>query len=164
MSKKLKEGSLVETLNERYIRFLKSRKGNGKKYVEEIVRFLIEQSQKCPDGWVRFKDLKEATKCCDQTLARLLDELESLLVIERLGKDRTQHVRPGQHPVYYRITSLAMVNVLTEAGRKKEFSRLSEENEKMTVDLMAAHAVLYRHQLLDEYTKEKENFWKVPED
>jgi hypothetical protein len=158
------EEACFETLNERYIRFLKSRKQGVEKYVEKIVNFLIEQRKKDPNGWVRFKDLKESANCSDHTLSRMLNNLESLLVIERRGKERTQHDRPGQDPVFYRISKLAMINVLTDAGRKKEFSRLSDENQKMTVDLMAARAVLYRHNLTDEYTKEIENFWKLPED
>jgi hypothetical protein len=164
MSKKLKEEPLVETLNERYVRFLKSRKGDGRTYVEEIVRFLTEQRHKDPDGWVRAHKLKEKRICVDQTLFRLLAALTDMLVLERRGEKSNDPHRKGQHPVFYRISKLAMITILTDAGRKKEFSRLSDENQKMTVDLMAARTVLYRHKLMDEYAKEIENFWKLPED
>lgn len=157
MKKKIKEEVFSETIGERYNKFLISRKGNGGKYVKEIIEFLADNLDKVPEGWVRARELKTNATCSDQTLFRLLTCLKSERIIERLGKDRTQHERPGQDPVYYRINPLAGIStVLTEAGRKMKISQLSEENMDLTFDLFDAKSVLKRHGLLPEYEQERE--------
>jgi hypothetical protein len=156
MKKKLKDEVLVETFVERYDRFLNSRKGDGGKYVNEIIEFLVYKFNKVPGGWVRPRELKQKTSCVDQTLFRLLDGLKSEHIIERQGKDRTQRERPGQDPVYYRISPLIRGSILTEAGRKKELSRLSKDNIDLTFDLFDALSVLKRHNLISEYEQERE--------
>jgi hypothetical protein len=161
MKKKHKEEVLVETIVERYDKFLISRKGEGEKYVNEIIEFLVYNLNKVPGGWVRARELKENTSCVDQTLFRLLDGLKSEHIIERRGKDRTQHDRPGQDPVYYRISPLVGGSILTEAGRKKEISRLSKDNIDLTFDLFDALSVLKRHSLIPEYEQEREKTQKT---
>ena len=148
MRKMSKEEVLDESLNERYIRFLNSRKGKGKKYVEEIVSFLNERYQTDPGGWVRAYELQKKNLCVDQTLFRLLSDLTSLLVIERRGEKSSNPHGNGQHPVSYRLTPYAMFRVRTDAGRKKELSRLVEENRKLGLTVTSFRRVLARHNLL----------------
>jgi len=156
MKKKFEEEVLVETISEKYNKFLVTRKGKGKKYVKDIIEFLAYKFDKVPSGWVRAHELQEITSCSEQTLFRLLYGLKSELIIERRGKDRTQHERPGQDPVYYRISPLVGCSVLTEAGRKKELSQLSKENLDLKFHLFDALSVLKRHKLIPEYERERE--------
>jgi hypothetical protein len=84
---------LKEVVNEKVENFLTSRKGKGKTYTNKIIRILLEQRSTDPDGWIRPKEFKGI--CCDQTLFRLLKDLESSHIIER---------KPGNNrDVYYRI-------------------------------------------------------------
>jgi hypothetical protein len=141
--------------------FLKHRKGDGSAYTKSILKALVEK--KGPDGWVRACDLKLAVlelypNCTDQTFYRLLGELDDLAIIDRRGIKRTQHERPGQVAVFYRLAL---------DDKDIEFPTY-EELAQQVYDLQIAHfdaeSVLFRYpKIWDEYLNEKAETQKIRE-
>lgn len=143
------EKKKVVLLVEKYETFLKSRTDGGKKYTKEIVVFLSDNPDKDPAGWVRARDLRRHTSCKhDQTFFRLLDGLRLEQIIERRGEKRTQHDRPGQDPVYYRISPFFDGSILTQYGK---FSHLYYKNIELSKYLEYAKYILAQNGLMPEY-------------
>ena len=144
----------------RYIEFLTDRREIGVEYTKKIMKVLLDARNNDPmkKGWVRSGALQNMKLCPEATLFRLLKALTKNKII-------TQNKRENHNQSSYCLPKEALnFYFWSEEEALAERIKISRENEKMMYDLMAAHAVLYRHQLLDEYAKEKENFWKLPED
>lgn len=151
--------SSTEIMGDAQNNFVKSRRGESKKYTRWILNFLVERREQDPEGWVRAHELKNQKICNEQNLFRLLKDLVDGNIIQRKEKNFNK--------VYYRIPPAAK-NVefytyeeLYEID-KIEINKLKDEIFDLRLNFSDAESVLYRHpKIWDEYLKEKAETQKI---
>lgn len=156
--------SSSEVMGDAQNKFLKTRRGESKKYTRLILNFLVERREQDPEGWARAKEIRDQNICSEQNLFRLIADLVDENIIERNPKRARKH----QNEVYYRIPPAAEnVEFYTYEElydiNNKELFELTGKNVELQFELYDALEVLKRNNLLPEYEQEREKTKNIGE-
>lgn len=129
-------------LYEVYQHFLETRRNDGKRYTQQIIKILKKHRK----NWVRARDLKQLKFCPEATLFRLLAGLEENKIIEHKiipnNRNVSSYRLSPDFPNYFFLTDNEM---LEDYGRLFEDYELLYENFQYVIKFITAH------NLKDEY-------------
>jgi hypothetical protein len=152
---------LQDVVDEKVSNFLQTRKGNGKKYTNEIIEILLTVRCNDPDGWIRAKDIRCAVdrKCRDQTLFRLLNDLTSEKIIEkrRINDNMVYYRVPTDYQDIFFLSKSELVDKL-----KESYDGVSNLAIKLQIakEFLKALGVSNPDAVIDAEMKARERSWK----
>jgi hypothetical protein len=140
---------------ERWKKFIDTRKGKGKEESLELLRFILEKEEEYDGKGVPYvvivEHMKQKFRISRSRLNQLMEDLEAEGIVTRNVERDSSQDTSNKNRLYYKCSGQAITDVLTVNGLKKEVYRLYKNNVELSNRLNLAIRILDKHDNLEEY-------------